>query len=501
MKPVPPPADPQRMEQAYQAFFHEDLLPYLDGSLARDFFADLAEQTPDQRSLLLGRILPALAGPLPLERKQRIIEQTAAAALAAGRVDVFHRHDRRVLDHDLAGFIASVNTVGDGRTVVFVTTNPYFVILREAMYLRRHGWRVFLVCLATLPETLRTLFAANFDGIAFARRSFRFMRALLAALRPDVFHVQCWMWMYVLGRITLEARGSAKVVCEFYDITSTYAERAVLCQGFKPDIVDFDFTLEKYILTHADAVITRFPRFAIDEWGRRHGAMPPHLEMQAWPCAEFAGAPRSDKPSRQDGRIRLVYAGALVLVDEDRPPILFPEAGMPDGFRILLQQGIAIDVLHGPYGSDGEDGGPLARYHALQHEFEHFRILPGVPPDRLSAVLSEYDFGILLFDWHPDARIRDSQRRGVMATKLYGYVEAGIPGLVNAEYEAMAGFLESNGVGLGIASRDLPRLREILAGYDYGQAQANIRRFQAEQSMANHIGGLIDLYETLLSET
>lgn len=499
MKFVCPPTDAQYLERIYQTQIQDDNLPYLDGVLAQSFFGDLAAQAPHLRDFLMTQVLPLLAGPLPLEEKRRVIANVAASALAAGYTSTFTHHDIRVIQRNLADFIRAVNQSTSERTVVFVAGSPYFLILREAMYLRRNGWRCFLVSLSVVPDRLKALFEANFEAIADTRRSLRLMRSLLARLHPDIFHVQCWMWLYSIGRMTMEARGKSKVVCEFYDITSTYAERDVLCQGFKPATVDFDLYMEKFILHHADAVITRFPQSAIEEWAERHGASPLHLAMQSWPCSEFAGRPTRDKPSRKDGIFRLVYAGGLVPVDDNHPPVLFPEAGMPDGFRTLLEQGIAIDIFHVPHGDPtDESNSPFAKYYELQRQFPSFRLRSGVPPHQFAEAMAPYDFGILLFNYHPDARVRESQRKGVMATKLFSYIEAGIPALVNAEYEAMAGFLEQHGIGMGIGSADLPRLRDILKAYDYDQVLENIRIFQEKYSMEKEILPLIKLYNQLI---
>ena len=499
--PLPPPLNPSDVERVYRAHFdNDDRLPYCDTELARAFVADLASRVdPAAGRVLRDTLGPFVAGDADADQRRAVLHRLARAAFDKGSADVFARHDLRIADGPLADFISSVNSRDGNRTVVFVAMMPYFVILREAIALRRRGYRAHLLSLSPLPAGLSELFGKHFDAVADTQQSPRLLRAVLSRLQADVLHVQCWMWTYILGRLAIEQRGRAAVICEFYDITSVYADRAALSLKWQPALVDVDVAMEAYVLNHADGIVSRLSAEALDFWVAEHRISPPPiLEMQAWPTAEFM--PAAEMPRQEpDGPPRLVYAGGLIPVDADHPPELFPEVGMPKAFDALLRGGARIDVYSNPQTAVDPNDPAYGAYARLAREFETFRILPGVPPDALSRTIGGYDFGLLLFDFDQErSRMRDVQRRGVVATKIFAYLEAGLPIIVNAEYEHMARIAVDNGVGLAVASADIPGLTARLATFDHAAARAAVGRFNARNGMDQHIGGLTRLYDHAL---
>ncbi len=490
----------RRVEAAYEAHFSDAGLTYCSAGLAGKFLADVTARLPapeaDAVSRNFGPLLRGSAGPAAAETALR---ELVALINKTGQEALFAEHDGRVIDTLFPGFVADINEKRGGRCVVFVAHAPYFVILREAMYLRRNGCRVYLVSLGEVAEGSRELFQKHFDRVIDARGNYRLLRELLCRLTPDIFHVQCWMWFGILGRMAIEAKKDAAVVCEFYDVTSVYAAKEDLSPTWPPGVVEFEFAMESHIAHRADAVITRFPDWLVEDWGRNMGALPKYISMQAWPCAEFISYGKK-KFSDADGVIRLVYAGGLVPENERNPAKLFPETNMHNAFRALLGQGMAIDVMHDPNAVKGVTDEFYAQYTRLAEEYPLFRFREGVPPDTLSAALNGYDYGILLTEFDEDVvRIGANQRKGVVATKIFAYLEAGLPVLVNAEYEEMARIVTEHGIGLPVHTRELGNTAEILSGFDYGKAVKNVKSFNEIHSMENEVGGLIELYDTIAS--
>ncbi|NYZ16574.1 hypothetical protein HL658_28860 [Azospirillum sp. RWY-5-1] len=421
--------------------------------------------------------------------------ETGGASGGTGLAAAIDDRMNSFLAKTLAPFLGGMNAGGPGPAVLFVASIPYFMILREAIHLRRNGFRVFLLSLHEPEPAVRSLFRAHFDGMAHAGGNLFVLRGILRASAPAVFHVQCWMWHYHLARMAIEARRDAKVVCEFYDVTSVYAERDFLCMNWTNREVDFDLHMEDHILHNADGVITRFPEATMRAWERRFGAMPPWITMQTWPCPDFMddGGP---KLSEQDGALHLVYAGGIV--PGTLEPMLFPEVTMPDAFRRLLRQGIRIDLLHDPNRRINPDDPVYQPYIRLQREFAGFRIIDGAPPDRVASRLKLYDFGMLLMNFDlGSVQIREEQRTGVMATKLYTYLEAHIPFVVNAEYTAMARFAEEHGIGIAVSTDQLDRLEGILRAADRDRLNANIRTFNDRFGMPRRIHDLIGFYQRI----
>lgn len=381
-------------------------------------------------------------------------------------------------------------------TIVFVAGTAFLLIAREALYLRRNGFRVFLVLTGGIPDELAGLFRLCFDDILKYVGNPEFLRRAILTLEPDIFHIQCWMWSYHVARMINENKRNAKCVCEFYDITSIYAARDELVKVWSPEIVDLDLACEKWLFQHADAVIHRFPESLIAELGMSYGAEPPQLEMQQYPCPEYVSY-SDEKLSDKDGVLRMVYAGGLVPKNGAHPESLFPERNHAEAFRKLLEQGFGIDLFMSPFRSLQESG--LDALHDLTREFLLFRMLPGESPDRLAKMVSAYDFGLILTDMDiAGNRNTVHQLKSAAGTKLFAYAEAGIPVIVNAEYEYMTSTVERHGIGFGLWSQDIATAGPRIRAFDRAKAHENIRCFNNENGMDKHISRLISLYRRVL---
>lgn len=497
------PERPLPFTAALGAVYHRlvagDLDVPCDPEVALAFTDDFAQLLPPEDATAVRRSLEELLAGNPDSRTiATFLCGLGGRAKAMDLTELFFRSDPRSPRRHCGDFIDAVNDDGDGRRrAVFVATLPYFVILRESLYLRRNGWRTYLVSMLDLPSDLKALFERHFDGIVDGCNSGRLVRGIVRQLTPDLFHVQCWMRAYALGGLVLGNRGATPTVCEFYDVTSIYGERDVLAGLWGAEAVDFDLAMERHVLHAADGVVHRFPPAIVERWRARQGAMPPDVEMQAYPCEEFV-AYDDDKPSRRDGRIRLVYAGGLVPQDEHHPPSLFPEASQPQTFRSLCEQGFALDVLHNPH-RPPQPGDPVfAPFFAIAAEHPHFRLRPGVPIDQLAGATAQADYGLILCDMDLSNVVvgRETMEGGV-GTKLFAYLEAGLPVLVNAEYTEMARIVTEHGIGLPVHSREIGTLARTLEGFDYDTATANVRRFNREHGMHREICRLMALYDQI----
>lgn len=381
-------------------------------------------------------------------------------------------------------------------SVVFVAVTPYFSILRSALELRRQGYSVHLLTVRPTSEPLAAMFRQHFDTVASVHGSVEALRRGLQILAPAVYHVQCWMFQYWLGRMVIDNKNNASVVCEFYDITSLYAERDVLYSLWPPLIIDADLAMERYIFRHADAVITRFGDAVFDLLRTRHQADTRILCFWPYPCREF-GRTRQPAPRVPGARPRVVFAGGIVPANRDHPTYLFPARGMYPAIRRLLAQDIEVTILHDPNRPLAGDSN-LAEYVRLAEADNRFRLMEGVPPDRLADALVEYDFGMILFDMPPGVlKTTPELLQWNVGTKLLAYFEASIPVIVSAEYEFMARIVEENGLGFAVSSNQIDQVASRTATFDFEVAQDNLRRYNEDNGMHRRIADLIHLYQDL----
>lgn len=426
----------------------------------------------------------------------RLCEQIAPA----GFEPVIRKHALKAQAeiHRMAGTVQSaLDTIGADARIVFIATKPYFQVLREAAVLRRNGFACALICLDRIPEPMRPAFDEAFDHILDDIRNPGVLARLLEALEVEILHVQCWMWSYYLARIAIERKKNARVVCEIYDFTSVYAPRDVLARNWPREMVDTDLAMERFLCTRADAVTHRYHPVIDDELRERHGGLVRTLYMQPWPARVVDPAP-GGKLSGKDGILRMVYAGGIMPDMPDTPPELFTPRSMPRTFRALLDQGFHIDLLHDPHRPVARQKG-IDEYRQLAAEYPGFRLLDGVSPDRLPETLSTYDFGLVLTHIDRDVlQVGPGLLRGAIGTKVFSYVEAGIPSIVCKEYAYTAEIVETHELGLALMTDEIETCGDRIRAFDRAACEAAIRRFGAEHSMEREIVKLIDLYREIL---
>ena len=492
-----PPLDAAAIEARYCELTADQTIdPLAPGDLIAQ--ALLAGTWPEDLAELIDAVHP---GADRLASSPDAVADFLLSLRRAGFGELIENLRAKVLSARCEAIYRAVNTPnGAGPSVVFVAEKPYFMILRESIALRNRGLRTYLLATKAIPVHLRDCFEAGFDGILDGLHAPAHLAEVVGVLRPTLFHIQCWMFGYHIARMVMENAGDVPCVSEFYDISSAVMPREALCrmlavQGPSEAKVDTDLAMERHIFRHANGVVHRLSEDVIAEVKTHHGSDVPSLRFFPYPLKRYGGA-AGEKFSAKSGRTHLVFAGAVH--PTTTRPEFSPIALMHEMFGSLLAQGFAVDLLEDPNRRfDRADPG-YGAYMRLESEYPRFRVLDGAPPDRLSEVLCRYDFGINLTDFHPGAlKNREMTMRGTMGTKPFAYLEAGLPVLVSAEWQAMACLVADNGIGLVLDLAARHDLNAALSGVSYGELAANVRRYNEANDMNRRIGDLLDFYGAL----
>lgn len=393
-----------------------------------------------------------------------------------------------------ADFAAMVNNAAqEQRTIVFLSSRTDYKPLRLSIALRQKGYRTFFIGLDRQPPDIQDLFHREFDAAVILPFVPTLLKGLLESLHPQVFHVQCAMLYYYLGRMADEAKGDAICTAEFNDITSYFLSRDALNRFFGKPVVDLDWSCEAYACNHADIVLHQWAEGFADQWRIRHGGLTRVLEMQPHPVA--AWLPEDSEPSSTNDLPRLVWAGQV-------PGRLSCPPDFNDGYYLgeaveqLLEQGLAIDIFQNPMHIAQFKDPNLKFYGDLMDRFPLFRAMPGVRPDLLARKLAGYDFGLLLFDIDFDKSSATPEKNIFMLTnKLYTYIEAGLPILVNKEYPFMANFVETNGLGLTFYSHEIRNAGPRIRAFDRIACVERVRAYRARHMMEDEVDALIAAHD------
>ena len=498
---IPPALTAEEIEAKYESLFNEGLLAGGAPTRAMAFIQDIAGRLdPRVGATLLDNFRNFIVTNPSPESLAAALSDFAGFAIERGFSHVVERHEEESAVARFGDFTGQVNGGGKSRTVLFIANTAYFGILREALYLKRRGHRVFLASLNPPPADLAALFAEIFDAITDCAGSFRLMDRLLSAARADLLHVQCMQWHYGLGRLVIERKGRAKAVCEFYDISSMIAPRETLLRLWPAEAVDFDLAMERFIFQGADAVITCYPEQVHGEIRERWDRAPPMLSFTSYPCPEFYAA-LEQKPRRRNGAIRTVYAGNIPPCDENHPRQFFGHATLWEGCEALLRQGINVDIFTDPYIPFDRRRPGYEDFNRMLNEYPGFDILNGVRPDRLARRMAAYDF--VLINIYPDdveGWRNEVANRNDLATKFYSYLETGLPMISIDNVHRPQKLIKENGLGLVTPWREVGSIAGRIAEFDYRSAVENVGRYRDEWGMDRQIERLISFYDSLDSE-
>ena len=466
------------IEALYKNFSFGQQFPVADEEALRAVMREAADELALEQ---LMEVLPPLFNLLWRDRSEPIVE----------------RYLTRYVDGGLSPFVDLVNAPHDGKRIVFFTAEINYKLYREALYLKRNGFRVFLVSLVDYGQTMRDSFNAAFDACLALPFNLTLLRILLSRLRPDILHVHCNMFAYAMARTVIEAKGDALVVCELGDITTVYAEPEVLAMVTPMDKVELDYAMERYLCHHADGLLHQYSTDVEEELRDRHGALPQAMQMQPFPCPEFIHY-ESARHSQSDGIIRCVFPGNTPPIAPTHPKEVYPSRTIIDTAETLCAQGIGVDIVLDPSKPLDATAPNFAAWRELGERYPHFRIMNGVPPDQISEAICRHDFGLLhnSIDWSV-LRCRRSKMLLQTANKFFTYLEAGLPILVDPEFAYMAEMVSEHGIGLVLTKDELRNAAAHIAAFDHAAAVENIRRYNEQHNMAREIHRLIAFYDRL----
>jgi len=120
-------------------------------------------------------------------------------------------------------------------------------------------------------------------------------------------------------------------------------------------------------------------------------------------------------------------------------------------------------------------------------------------PYNLNKEMSEYTYGILL-DFHTPKNLNSNPSilKTQLTARMVNYLEAGLPIIINKQYEHMTNIIKEYGIGFYIELQDLKNLRKIIERQDYAQLQNNVKKFQQKFKLSKTIKEIEDFYEKII---
>lgn len=389
--------------------------------------------------------------PLPPDLRDAVLAELAKP-MPRGRGTLACREPLRHLDKAL------VAQGGKKRPhIVFFGYYPYATVIKRAIALRAARPDVYLTfvgcCIREDAEILRW-----FDQ-AYEVADYHELFDIFRALR--VHALQVTVPPFWLGLLAVCGATQTRLVADLVDTALFHSTGDPLLAK-----------MERFVLSRAQAIVHKLPQDGLDRLCEAYGLSTPAFQLHSLPWGELF----EDRPP----------------ADPDRPEVLYCGGVMPR--RAAMRSGYGHHIFDPLIKATAETGLRLtfhvnqnaremyweehAEYLAMAERMEHFGFRRGVPFHHLPRAIAGARFG-LLFDNLELTRIKPEAFRYNMSSKIFSYLEAGLPILAYSDFTYICRLIEEHGFGLVYDVSRPQDLAKVIARADYAALREGVRRFRA----------------------
>lgn len=443
---------------------------------------ELAQARPDQVLILSGEYLPELW--------QRVEELCPKASISS---PFLYFQPQEELQKQIKKIHELRKKNPEKLLVIFATGRLSSNQIKYGLYLRKKNISVVLITLH--PDINWSLpldsAAPAFDLILCTNDDLFSYLYLINNNPADLIHLTAHMYQNHFSLlVTLAAR--CPVVCDWYDVLSVAYDHELLCKHRGERFADLQFKTEKLLCQRVHGIIHKDHSLVINTLKRKYQIQQPVLSFASYACQEFA-IDTPAKKKKQQKIWKIVYIGG-VHTKNQAVDGFFLTHSLYEIAQILDSQGICFDI----YNVYDQGDGQFDHFQDLAAKLRHFSYHRPVPNQDLAQAIASYDLGWIVFDFSKTI-LKDDFYYASMGSKLFNYLEAGLPVLISREHGYMAELAEEYGFGLGIKFSELPQLKNRLDELDLQKMQKSALQARTDLSMDRHIQRLVDFYKTVLS--
>ncbi len=373
-------------------------------------------------------------------------------------------------------------------TALFIADNVYYNQLRISAALRERGWRTASVCI----HPSKGLHQERWFDLQ-VHLDLATLLDELPRLRATTLHTQGWLNAYHLPALVEAYRPPGCMhVAELMDVQHFFFPEAEKPRWAGPsrqtwgdgavDHIALEHRCETFLLEHAPCVAFTGLRRQIP-WLCELGADPRRLlPFPCYPLSRFFANPTSPPIGKP---WRLAFVGGIPPFDARHPHALFGDAQLLDTLPLLLRQGIYVDLFLNPARTE-DPGRAYAPLLLLERTSTGLRLYQGRPPWDLAPALQSYHFGMMLYRFN-GLVVGRRHLHGILPSKLFQYLEAGLPVLVSEQLREAADFVRRTGIGLVVADDDLPRLARLLERADLEAMRRRVQQVRDRWCMERRV--------------
>jgi hypothetical protein len=397
--------------------------------------------------------------------------------------------------------IQAINTTlaeDDGRKSICITT-PYLHHnhLKLMTYLKANGYKV--VVIASHDKLNGSLSIADFKNQGFydfCHTTYFYdllLPILLKEIDFDLLHaIVTTASPRPLANALAHKRCPAVVeYCDFKEILFD-SDECFLQTMTREELVKEKQAFEQIYKLSDGMILKDSPEIIRHLTAKYAHPPPPWLEFSSYAALNYRPNHHDvRKYSEETGRMHVVYSGTLSN---------HPESHAYNHHKTLLTiaramdaQGISFTIIN----AGDTCGEGYREYLKLAEALPLFHYRFAVPHNELAGELARYDLGWIGYDFS-EAKECAFFLKTTFATKVFNYMEAGLPTLISQEIECQCRWIEEHGIGKGILVADIDSIDKTIGKLDFCAMRGNIARLLPSFSMEANIGRLLDFYDKIL---
>lgn len=389
------------------------------------------------------------------------------------------------------------------KTVFFIAKKVYFNQIRMSKALMDSGWK----CIAIVFDSNMIPHQKKFFDKVVYTDFISFLLFIHFSKKRMLLHTQGWLFRYYYPvLIDLFKHKKITQVVEIMDSQSNFISQNALKHHLDSMKLawgknvkknhELQLKCERYLINHSRGIVYNGIKDFSLESSNQSNKNNMHITFLSYPLKQFFSS--SQKIPQE--KLRMAFIGGVPTFTRNRPHEFFADAQLLVPLKKLLDIGCFIDVYNNPLIASKDDYSQLYQpLLKLMKNNPHFKFIYGSMPWDISEQINNYDIGLMLYDFE-NCAVGSAHFEQIIPTKLFTYLEAGLPVLVSTRLKATCQLVNRYKIGLCISDQQLENIQEILSAVDIQQLKKNVLEAREKIQMHHKIKNLINFYNSVLKD-